>query len=105
MSNGFQRLRDSLLRKIPFTTCYDDDILFASKGSLEEQKDILLKILNILKNSIITVKWEKCAFFEKDMKWLIFMISNTELKSIVGKADSIKDLTKPQNISELKFFF
>ena len=63
-------------------------ILFPSKGTnLEEHKDILLKILNIL----------ECVFFEKDMKWLIFKISNKELKPFFGKADSIKNLSKPQN--------
>ena len=41
MPNEFQRVMDSLLKHIPFTNCYIDDILIASKGSLNEQKAIL----------------------------------------------------------------
>ena len=41
MPNEFQRVMDSLLKDIPFTNCYIDDILIASKGSLNEQKAIL----------------------------------------------------------------
>ena len=37
MPNEFQRVMDSLLKNIPFTNCYIDDILVASRGSLEEQ--------------------------------------------------------------------
>ena len=33
MSNEFQRVMDALLKDIPFTNCYIDDISIASKGS------------------------------------------------------------------------
>ena len=39
----FQRVIDSLFKNIPFTNCYIDDILFASKESQEEHKAILWK--------------------------------------------------------------
>ena len=41
MPNEFQRVMDSLLKNIPLTNCYIDDILIASKGSLNEHKAIL----------------------------------------------------------------
>ena len=41
MPNEFERVMDSLLKDIPFTNCYIDDILRASKGSLNERKAIL----------------------------------------------------------------
>ena len=43
MPNEFQRVMDSLLKDIPFTNCYIDRILIASKGSLNEHKAILSK--------------------------------------------------------------
>ena len=58
MPNEFQRVMDSLFKNILFTNCYIDDILIASKGSLNEHKAI-----NILDNKNMSVKWEKCAFF------------------------------------------
>ena len=105
MSNEFQRAMDSLLKDISFTNCYIDDVLLASKGSLDEHKAIPAKILNILDNKNMAVKWEKCAFFQKEIEWLGFKISNSGVKPLVGTSDSIKSLPNPKRISELSSFF
>ena len=105
MPNEFQRVMDSLLKDVPFTNCYIDDILIASKGSLNEHKAIPTNNLNILDNKNMAVKWEKCAFFQKEIEWLGFKISNSGVKSLVGKSDSIKNLPNPKNISELRSIF
>ena len=41
MPNEFQRVMDSLLKDIPFTNCYIDDILIPSKGSQSDINKIL----------------------------------------------------------------
>ena len=105
MPNEFQRVMDSLLKNIPFTNCYIDDILVASRGSLEEHKSIVYKILLILDKNNMAVKWGKCAFFKSDIKWLGFKISGDGVRPLVGKADTIKNLPTPKNISELRSFF
>ena len=56
MPNEFQRVMDSLLKNIPFTNCYIDGILVASRGSLEEHKSIVYKILSILDKNNMAVK-------------------------------------------------
>ena len=53
----------------------------------------------------MAVKLEKCAFFQKKIEWLGFNISNSGVKLLVGKSDSIKKLPNPKNISELRCFF
>ena len=53
----------------------------------------------------MAVKWEKCAFFQNKIEWLGFKISNSGVKPLVGKSDSIKSLPNPKNISELRSFF
>ena len=53
----------------------------------------------------MAVKWENCAFFQKEIEWLGFTISNSGLKPLVGISDSIKSLPNPKNISELRPFF
>ena len=40
MPNEFQRVLDSTLGSIPFTNCYLDDILIASKGTFLDHKDM-----------------------------------------------------------------
>ena len=48
MPYEFQRVMDSTLGNIPFTNCYLDDILVASKGSSIDHKKIVYKILSTL---------------------------------------------------------
>ena len=96
---------DSMLKNIPFTNCYIDDILVASRGSLEEHKSIVYKILSILDENNMAVKWGKCAFFKSDIEWLGFKISGNGVRPLVGKAEAIKNLPTPKNISELRSFF
>ena len=96
MPNEFQRVMNSLLKNILFTNCYIDDILVASRGSLEEHKAIVYKILSILDKNNMAVKWGKCAFFKSDIEWLGFKISGDGVRPLVGKADAIKKLPPPR---------
>ena len=101
----FQRVLNSLLKNIPFTNCYIDDLSVASKGSLEEHKAIVFKILTILDKNKMAVKWGKFAFFKSEIEWLGFKISGEGVRPLVGRADAIKNLPIPKNISELRSFF
>ena len=56
MPNEFQRVMDSTLGSIPFTSCYLDDILIASKGTFLDHKNIVLKILSTLDEYNFAVK-------------------------------------------------
>ena len=60
MPNELQRSMDSTLGNIPFTNCYLDDILVASKGSFIYHKKIVHKILSTLDSYNFAVKWSKC---------------------------------------------
>ena len=62
MPNEFQRVMDSLLKNFPFTNYYIDDILVASRGSMEEHKSIVYRILSILDKNNRAVKWEMRIF-------------------------------------------
>ena len=62
MPDEFQRVMDSSLGTIPFTNCYLDDILIASKGSFLDHKNIVFKILSFLDDYNFAVKWSKCIF-------------------------------------------
>ena len=54
----------------------------------------------------MAVKWENCALFQKKkIEWLGFKISNSGVKSLMGKSDSIKNLPIPKNIPELRSLF
>ena len=53
----------------------------------------------------MVVKWGKCGFFQSEIESLFFKISGQGVQLLVGKADAIKNLPVPQNISELRSFF
>ena len=105
MPNEIQRTMYSLLKNIPFTNCYIDEILVASKGSLDENKSIVYRILTILDKKNMAVNWGKLAFFKPEKEWLGFNILGERVQPLVGKADAIKNLTIPKNISELRSIF
>ena len=73
--NEFQRVMDSVLKNKPFTNCYIDDILVASKGSLKEHKATIHKILTILDKNNMGLNWGKCASSESQAReydrWLV----------------------------------
>ena len=103
--NEFQRVMDSTLGSIPFTNCYLDDILIASKGTFIYHKNIVLKILSTLDEYDFAVKWTKCKFFQKEIEWLGFKISKTGIIPLFDKSKAIKDLPIPKNMKELRSFF
>ena len=105
MPNEFQRVMDSTLGNIPFTNCYLDDILVASKGSFNDHKKIVYKILSTLDSYIFAVKWSKCKFFQKEIEWLGFKISKTGIAPLFDKTKAIKDIPIPKNLKELRSFF
>ena len=105
MPNEFQRVMDSTLGSIPFTNCYLDDILIASKGTFLDHKNIVLKILSTLDEYNFAVKWSKCKFFQKEIEWLGFKISKSGNTPLFDKSKAIKDLPIPKNLKELRSFF
>ena len=67
MPNEFQRVMDSTLGSIPFTNCYLDGLLIASKGTFLDHKNIVLKLLSRLEEYHFAVKWTNCKFFRKKL--------------------------------------
>ena len=96
---------DSTLGSIPFTNCYLDDILIASKGTFLDHKNSVLKILSTLDEYNFEVKRSKCKFFQKEKKWLGFKISKTGIIPLFDKSKTTKGLTVPKNLKELRSFF
>ena len=105
MPNEFQRVMDSTLGNILFTSCYLDDILVASKGSFIDHKKIVYKILSTLDSYNFAVKWSKCKFFQKEIEWLGFKISKSGIAPLIDKTKAIKDIPIPKILKELRSFF
>ena len=65
-AQAFQRLMDGILRDIPFTFVYLDDILVAS-SSPEEHADHIRQVLQLLSKNGITVNKKKCVFGKSEL--------------------------------------
>ena len=99
MPNEFQRVMDSTLGNVPFTNCYLDDILVASKGSFNDHKKIAYKILYTLDSYNFKVKWAKCKLFQKEIEWLGFEISKSGIAPLIDKT---KTKLKRSKISQFR---
>ena len=96
MANEFPIVMDSLLKGTTFTIYYIDDIIMASKATVEEQKAIVKRILQILDENNIAVKWGKlCIFPEGDIMARIQDLK-AEVRPLIGEADAIKKHPGPK---------
>ena len=105
MPNEFQRVMDSTLGNIPYTNCYLDDILVASKGSFFDHKKIVYKILSALDSYNFAVKWSKRKLFQKEVECFGFKISKSGIAPLIDKTKAIKDISIPKILKELRSFF
>ena len=105
MLKEFQRVMDSTLGTIPFTNCYLDHFLFASKGSFVDPKNLVSKVLSLLDDYKFAAKRSKCKIFQKELDWLGFLISNTGICPLFDKTKAIKDLPISKKLKELRSFF
>ena len=108
MPNEFKRVMDSFLKNIPCTNSYIEDILVASKGSLDEHKSNANRVLTTLDKINIVLKREKgksAKFCQKEIEWLGSW-NFWRWSTIVGnKVDAIIILSITKIVFELRSFF
>ena len=63
--NEFQRVMDSTVGTIPFTNCYLDDILIASKGSFSDHKKLFSKSYQLKTITIFPLNGQNANSFKK----------------------------------------
>jgi hypothetical protein len=70
---------------------YIDDILIATKGSLEKQHRQVSQVFQLLMDNHMCVEIEKCVFDAKELPFLGFMVTGKELKMDPENAKAIVD--------------
>ena len=99
----FQRAMEGLLRDIPSTVVYIDDILVT--GSTEEEHlQNLEAVLSRLEEEGLTLKKEKCQFMMEEVEYLGHVISAEGLRPATSKARAILEAPTPKNVSQLRSF-
>lgn len=99
----FQRNVEQLFKGMKGVTNYLDDILITG-STFEEHKENLEKVLNRLKEAGLTVKPEKCSFFEEEPEYLRHLITREGLKKTDKKIRAIVDAPRPKTVTQVRSF-
>jgi hypothetical protein len=74
---------------------YIDDILIATKGSLEKHHRQVSKVFQLLMDYQMCIKIDKCIFDDSEIAFLGFMVSGSGLHMDPEKAKAIVDWRRP----------
>ncbi|CAK1597525.1 unnamed protein product [Parnassius mnemosyne] len=101
----FQRAIHKILNKtkIGYIVIYMDDILIPSK-SFKEGLERLGEVLGILREAGLTLKMEKCNFFQERIDFLGFEINKDGIRPGAQKIEAVSRFPIPRNQHEVRRF-
>ncbi|XP_062527926.1 uncharacterized protein K02A2.6 isoform X1 [Bombyx mori] len=99
----FQRAMESLVGDMEGVYCYLDDlVLTAENRVLHERK--LKEVLCRLQDAGLTLRKDKCAFFQNEVSYLGYTIDKNGIRKNPDKVKAILDAAIPKNLNELQSF-
>ncbi len=99
----FQRTIDNLLRGIPHTAAYMDDILVTEASESEHQRN-LEEVFKRLSDARARLKKQKCAFMLPKVEYWGHHLSTQGLRPTQAKVRVIVDAPAPRNVTQLRSF-
>lgn len=102
----FQRILSNILKKnklTEFAVNYIDDVLIFSK-SFEEHIGHITQLLEAIKKEGFRLKFKKCSFAAKMVKYLGHIIENNSIKPLKDNLVSIRHFPTPENQKNIKQF-
>ena len=101
----FQRAVDIILSRVKWQCAlvYIDDVIVYSR-TIEEHFSHVREVLTLLRQSGITLKLRKCAFFESSVEYLGHVIRPGRLEVANANIESIKKAKIPTTQTELRSF-
>ncbi|CAK1603025.1 unnamed protein product [Parnassius mnemosyne] len=82
---------------------YMDDLFIASK-TIKEGTEKLEKVLQLLRNAKLTLKLEKCQFFQTQINYLGYKISSEGIRPGKLKIEAVANFPEPKNVHEVRQF-
>lgn len=82
---------------------YLDDLL-STGGTFDEAFGKLEAILNLLRNAKLTLNLKKCFFFQSEIEYLGYEISEAGLKPGSKKITAVSEFPKPSNAHQVRQF-
>ena len=96
----FQELMNKVLKDLPFTIAYLDDIIIYSKTS-KDHLDHLQQVFHKLWNAKLSMKLRKCHFFAKEIQHLGHILRTTGIKPLPSKTEAITVMQPPKNAKQI----
>ena len=81
---------------------YIDDILIATKGTIDKHHIQVAKVFQLLMDNNMCVKIDKCIFDASEVSFLGFIVSGKGLRMDPEKAKAIVDWPRPTNKKEVQ---
>ena len=100
----FQRRMPVILRDLDGVVCLIDDILVHGKTQ-QEHNERLCAVLKKLAEVGLTINQEKCAFYQKQVKFLGQILTAEGIQSDPDKVAAIVGMREPTTVKELRCFF
>lgn len=82
---------------------FQDDIIVAG-STITEHNARLSKLLNVLLNAGLRIKFKKCKFLQKSIEYLGHRVDENCLQTLTKHTDVIKNAVMPENKTLLKSF-
>ena len=99
----FQRLVHEVLRGLPFTFGYLDDILIFSSG-VEAHLEHLRKVFLRLREAKLKLKASKCSFFKKHIQYLGYLVLGDGIEPLPEKLEAVENMPPPKTPKEVRQF-
>lgn len=101
----YQRLIDRILGTLRYEKAlpYMDDLLIAS-ASEDEALSTLKEVLDIVRDSKLTLNLSKCKFLQSKIQYLGYEICEEGIRPGTKKIEAVTKFKEPENIHELRMF-
>ena len=87
----------------PNIFCFLDDLLIVSQN-YEEHERHLNSVLERLEKHKLSIRIDKCEFFEKSVKYLGFNVGSHGISPLPEKVEAIKSFPRPVDLFQLRSF-
>ena len=87
----------------PNIFCFLDDLLIVSQNYEEHERHLNL-VLERLEKHKLSIRIDKCDFFEKSVKYLGFNVGSHGISPLPEKLEAIKSFPRPIDLFQLRSF-
>ncbi|GBL53970.1 Retrovirus-related Pol polyprotein from transposon 297 [Araneus ventricosus] len=101
----FQRMVNHVLKPVlgDCCECYLDDIVIYSNTPEEHYQDVE-KVLTLLHKAKLTLKPEKCHFFQRQLEFLGYLVSEDGMRPQENKIRTVQDFPIPHRGKKIRQF-